>query len=852
MSAGRDWQVAKKSNPCPACGAPKWCMHGAAGGTCNHDQVPDGCHDGGEQAGGGRLWWYDAPAAPGGDTARPVSKTTKPAGPKRGTPEEIGQVYARLLVSCPLTSEHRDHLTTERRLSPEKIGTDRFASLPSGLALRKVVDTLIDEFGDLLLQVPGFRPGRGGGAEIVAAGSGILIPYMSGDMVSATRLRLDTPGDGGRYRWLSGNGSPSVEQSAYVVRPANMKPSLAVVTEGEFKAAAAGKHWGALSIGVPGVDSYGLALPVLKERGIKTVIVAMDADHRENPHVYKNTCKAVDALRKAGITVLFALWDEDSKGVDDAIHAGIEITELVGDDIDDHLSAVAERLGLVVEVAPVEDAKPAEEEAEGAGAFAKALAKIEECFDFFADNGTAYLSPGKGTATALDSGSARNQVLLKLHRATGKPPSNDTIQRLLALKTAEVILEGPSFPVFRRCGKIGETHYLDLCRQDGKVIEMTADGWHIIDSPPGIYWRRTGSQQEELPVPIPGGDVMLMAKLINAPRTQVRYLATYMAAILRTGLPYPVLVLEGPAGSAKTAALKTIKSIIDPEAALVSTVPKGEQDLAIMCRSSYYVGIDNVSTIDLKMSNSFCRVSTGAHHRTRALYTGTDETILELHRPLVITGLNGIVDQADLASRTSLLNLEAIDPANVLESSEIERMLEEYRPSILGGLLDGFVAGLANLSAVHIAERTRLYDYTRFLCAIEYGFPWPNGEALAVFNEAQDSLYDQAIGKDRVALAVVNLMEYRNKWEGTVGELLGTLLPPIGGEDYWPTTPHKLSRRVVHAVPLLKAKGIGFRQMKKRHGMVFSLFSLDRSSKHASQASQASQTLIDTGQNGHF
>ncbi len=62
--SSRDWNKATKANPCPACGNPDWCLHDERSGLCNRDQVPEGYHDGGEQKGGGRLWFRDAPAAP--------------------------------------------------------------------------------------------------------------------------------------------------------------------------------------------------------------------------------------------------------------------------------------------------------------------------------------------------------------------------------------------------------------------------------------------------------------------------------------------------------------------------------------------------------------------------------------------------------------------------------------------------------------------------------------------------------------------------------------------------------------------------------------------------------------------
>ena len=381
MAAGdQDWNKATKANPCPACANIKWCMHGAAGGLCNNGMVPDGCHDGGEKNGGARLWWHQPPAAPG-DRPAPPPKPAKPAAP-RGTSGELDRVYSRLLTLCPLTVAHREHLATERRLSPEGVTAFRFGSLPSGRKLREVAQTLSKELGDMLLRIPGFVVGKDGAVRIVAArpSAGILIPYRDGDTVTGMRLRLDDAGKGGKYRWLSGGENPSgekgpsVEQSAYVVAPATMTPGLAILTEGEFKAHAAANHWEALAIGVPGVDSHRLALPALKDHGAKEVLLAFDADHAEKKpegkpnRVYRNTCDAVETLREQGFIVRLLLWhqglfeSEVPKGVDDAIHAGAAFRELSGEDIDAHLREVGELLGLTAPAAEI----PPEEDHRGA------------------------------------------------------------------------------------------------------------------------------------------------------------------------------------------------------------------------------------------------------------------------------------------------------------------------------------------------------------------------------------------------------------------------------------------------------------------------------------------------------
>lgn len=475
------------------------------------------------------------------------------------------------------------------------------------------------------------------------------------------------------------------------------------------------------------------------------------------------------------------------------------------------LGGTAAGLRGLIESAPtyrpnLEESAPAEDNEQGS-AFKRLLDVAEKRFTFFSDNGFGYLSQGSGRAIALASKAASDLLLLVAYEALGKPPTGDTLTKVLDLKRAQVNLHGPSRPVFRRVGFYDQKHYLDLCR-DGKVVEITAEGWSVIDSPPGVYFLRAESQYEALPDPIAGGDVRLLGRLVNAPEPLLRLLIVWLAACLRTGYPYVILDIEGESGSGKSTAAKVLKYMIDPARSLSRGMPPSERDLAIASLNSHILAIDNIDKIKPEQSDQLCRCATGCSSATRSHYTMTEETVVPMHSPVILTGIEGVVERADMASRVALVTLEPPAADKRLTEAELWPLAEELRPAILGGLLDAMVAGLRHFPEVSIGAAPRMVDFARFAVAAERGLPWAEGEALQAFREAQADLNEQALGKDRVALAVVHLLERRRTWEGTMSDLLGDLIPPTVGENYWPTTAHALSRRVKQALPLLRARGI--------------------------------------------
>ena len=75
---------------------------------------------------------------------------------------------------------------------------------------------------------------------------------------------------------------------------------------------------------------------------------------------------------------------------------------------------------------------------------------------------------------------------------------------------------------------------------------------------------------------------------------------------------------------------------------------------------------------------------------------------------------------------------------------------------------------------------------------------------------------------ERLALAIIDLLEEHRTWKGTMSDLLAILKPKGEGDPQWPTTPHKLTRCVRKAESLLKAKGVSvLEQARTNRGPVF-------------------------------
>ncbi len=234
-------------------------------------------------------------------------------------------------------------------------------------------------------------------------------------------------------------------------------------------------------------------------------------------------------------------------------------------------------------------------------------------------------------------------------------PSSRTITSALEVLQGRAIFAGDEHLVYVRVagGDSGQI-YLDLADKEGRAVEVTASGWKVITNPP-VRFRRPKTL---LPIPTPtrGGSVMALQPLVNIDNPdEFRLLVSVLLSHLSPTGPYPVVILEGPQGTAKSTTERMIRSIIDPGSPPLMGEPRSEQDLVIAARNSWVLALDNLSQIKQWLSNALCRLATGGGFRTRQLYTNDGEMIFDVRRPILLNGIGAVANQSDLLDRAILL-----------------------------------------------------------------------------------------------------------------------------------------------------------------------------------------------------
>ena len=442
------------------------------------------------------------------------------------------------------------------------------------------------------------------------------------------------------------------------------------------------------------------------------------------------------------------------------------------------------------------------------------LIDLAEAADLFhAADGTAFADldiNGHRETWRVRSKGFKRWLARQFYEATDGAPSSEALQSALNVVEAKAHFDAPERPVYIRVGGIDGSLYLDLGDKAWRAIEITTTGWRVVEDPPVRFRRAAGMQP--LPVPAPGGSVVTLRSFLNVQSDADFVLVVAWAlAVLRDRGPYPVIVLSGEQGSAKSTFSAILRSLLDPNTAPLRALPREDRDLFIAANNGHVLAFDNVSGLPAWISDTLCRLATGGGFAVRQLYTDQDEVLFDAARPVILNGIEDIVTRPDLADRAVFLTLEAIPEEQRRSEAELWAAFDAERPRILGALLDAAVQGLKMLPDTTLERLPRMADFALWASACETAI-WPAGTFWSAYCGNRDEAVENVIEADPVAAAVGAMMEERAGWTGTATDLLGALAESAGERvaksKTWPASPRALSGRLRQAATFLRKIGI--------------------------------------------
>ena len=438
-------------------------------------------------------------------------------------------------------------------------------------------------------------------------------------------------------------------------------------------------------------------------------------------------------------------------------------------------------------------------------------------------DGRAYAVPKLGPQIAVplaskSENSLRARLAASLHRQTGQVASGSNLSDALTVLMGEASELDPR-PVWLRVGEHSGTVVVDMGTETGQCITITPRGWTVEASSPVIF--RRSELTHPLVQPERGGTLDGIRALINLPGEDYRLAIGWVVAAYLTGIPHPILLVQGEQGTAKSNLIRTLLALVDPQPAAERTPPKDNREWAIFARASWAFGYDNITDIPPWLSNALCKGVTGDAVLQRVLHSDDDIGVYSFQRVIALTTIAIRHEVAgDLADRIMLVEPEVIDKRRT--EADVAAARAAALPGALGTVLDLVAGVLAELPGTSVENAPRMADFAKVLAALDQVTGW---QTLASYRAKVASLALSLIEGNTFAYAIYRLATLPSlggldpgPWEGTAGELLDTLRricteARMKASDL-PEDVRAVGKQVREIAPSLRKAGIDIRPRK--------------------------------------
>jgi hypothetical protein len=380
--------------------------------------------------------------------------------------------------------------------------------------------------------------------------------------------------------------------------------------------------------------------------------------------------------------------------------------------------------------------------------------------------------------------------------------------------------DGRELPVYTRLAPDGEQRvYLDLCNDDWQAIVIDADGWRIDDCP-SVKFRRPNGMLA-LPTSQPG-NIEELRRFVNVDDDSWPLLVSWLVMTLCPIGPYPILLFNSEHGSCKSTTARVCRRLVDPNVADLRSAPNNQEIVTLAATNGWFVALDNVSQLAVWLSDALCRISTGGGMGTRTLYTNGEETLFNVQRPIIVTGIGELTSREDFLDRVVFVRCPVMPDNQRMDEKTFYAEFEEARPRILGALLTGASVALRNLPSTKLDCLPRMGDFAKWATAAETGFGWEPGTFLRAYErnraDLNESVLDQPIVDGIRTLlsddkqSGVTVADGKRLWRGSATDLMDALKKCVPdsalNSDDWPRSGNVLSSKVNRLTPNLRKAGI--------------------------------------------
>lgn len=439
-----------------------------------------------------------------------------------------------------------------------------------------------------------------------------------------------------------------------------------------------------------------------------------------------------------------------------------------------------------------------------------ALASTAELFHDENNEPYASLPVGSHTETCrIGSQHFSRWLAHTYYRATKSAVPSQAMATAVAQLSAKALFEGQNQSVHVRIARADGAIWIDLGNSEWQAVKITSSGWSVVDNPPARFVRGTGMRA--LPMPVAGtGSLDALFDVLQIGDRENRILLS--AWLVNSLLPLPsyaTLAVTGEQGSGKSTLCRVLQRLVDPHVVEGRSPPRNEEDIAVAAQHAHVLVYENVSSISAALSDSLCRVATGAGFAGRKLFTNDEERQLVFCRPVIINGIGDLATRSDLADRVVCVHLEPIARERRQTEGALKSKLDESMPKLFGTLLDLLSKVLATPDLDVPLERMAEYTQVGAKVAIALGL---SAEAfLDAYRRNRDESSYSALESSAIGPVIMRMVR-KQRAHQPIKSLLFDLNAAADQHEArhpeWPRTPKGLGNDLRRLAPNFARIGI--------------------------------------------
>ncbi len=545
----------------------------------------------------------------------------------------------------------------------------------------------------------------------------------------------------------------------------------------------------------------------------KQFINCADNDHTKAENAGKKQAKAIK--EKLGIPFIYPDFIKGTDFDDQRQEKGLE--------------AVKERLLSIV----IDNAKD--------GKKPDTLDKILQGTELFKNTSDEpYITINDGRTIRIDSIMFKNWLVMEYHKETGSYLKDSKIKDIAQNVRSRAIfgIGNKNMEVFNRVGYSDdqENIYIDLVDENFNLVQLSQNGWNVI-TPKSIGVKfETTQNMNPLPYPTGGGDINKLWQHTNITKDIDKSLV--LAWLINCLIPfggYPILVLYGGQGTAKSTTQSNLRDLIDPSIGNLRDKKANADFLGVQAVNNYIVSLNNLGTgregLNASEQNTLCNISLGGAISDRKKYTDYEESMKAVKNPIMMNGISGFVTAQDLISRSIIITLDAIDSNQRKRDSQLKQAFDQDKAEIFGALLDLTTKVLKVLPTLKVNNLPRMAEFGMIGTALEQILDKTKGKFLDNYKYNQGEAIAEVLESEPVIIVLMAYLQKQaehptggNGYLGSWVDLVKWLKDeaPECGVNLDKLQPRGLSAKIRANEPALKTIGVNvkFLQRTKKGSMV--------------------------------